>query len=134
MANAVNTELWKQYNGKGFAAEYSEYSERANKDADGNIITLTIADSKVSQIGGKSIAADSATSADTATRATQDADGNVITSTYTTKTEMSSALDTKQDTIPNLDDIESGAELGTTSIQPSDLIEEELDEFPLENV
>ena len=43
MANAVNTELWKQYNGKGFAAEYSEYSERANKDADGNSIPDTYA-------------------------------------------------------------------------------------------
>ena len=43
MANAVNTELWKQYNGKGFAAEYAEYSERANKDVDGNEITTTYA-------------------------------------------------------------------------------------------
>ena len=130
----MKKDLWTDYNGRGFSAEYSHYSERARADVNDNDITLTIADSKISQIGGKSIAADSATSAATATRATQDADGNVITSTYTTKTEMSSALDTKQDIIPNLDDIESGAELGTTSIQPSDLIEEELDEFPLENI
>lgn len=43
MANVVNTELWNQYNGKGFAAEYAEYSERANQDVDGNAIVDTYA-------------------------------------------------------------------------------------------
>ena len=39
----ASTKLWKQYNGKGFAAEYSEYAERASKDEDGNVITETYA-------------------------------------------------------------------------------------------
>jgi uncharacterized protein (TIGR02145 family) len=43
MAEPVNTELWKQYNGKGFAAEYAEYADRANKDVDGNAIVDTYA-------------------------------------------------------------------------------------------
>ena len=43
MANAVNTNLWSSYNGKGFAAEYAGYSERANKDANGNEIDRTYA-------------------------------------------------------------------------------------------
>ena len=95
MANAVNTELWKQYNGKGFAAEYAEYSERANKDVDGNSLTLTI-DSEsdtVTHIGGKNISAISAE---------QDASGNVITETYATKDMidgLETALDTLNDTI-----------------------------------
>lgn len=35
--------LWKQYNGKGFAAEYANYSERATKDEQGNDILSTYA-------------------------------------------------------------------------------------------
>lgn len=58
MAEPVNTELWKQYNGKGFAAEYSEYSERANKDVNGNELSLTIESDKVTAIGGKTISAE----------------------------------------------------------------------------
>lgn len=55
MAEPVNTELWKQYNGKGFAAEYSEYSDRANMDVNGNELSLTIESDKVTAIGGKII-------------------------------------------------------------------------------
>jgi hypothetical protein len=55
MANAVNTELWKQYNGKGFAAEYAEYSDRANMDVNGNELSLTIESDKVTAIGSKPI-------------------------------------------------------------------------------
>ena len=40
---AASTKLWKQYNGKGFAAEYSEYAERASKDETGNNISETYA-------------------------------------------------------------------------------------------
>lgn len=35
--------LWTEYNGKGFAAEYSEYAERASKDEKGNNISETYA-------------------------------------------------------------------------------------------
>lgn len=35
--------LWTEYNGKKFAAEYAEYSERASKDVDGNAIVDTYA-------------------------------------------------------------------------------------------
>ena len=43
--------------------------------------------------------ADSATTAGSATKASQDASGNVITSTYATKTEMNTGLNTKQPTL-----------------------------------
>lgn len=80
---ASTQELWTKYNSHGFAAEYSHYSERARADVNNNDITLTIADSKVSQIGGKDISA---------TSAKQDASGNVITETYATKSELPSAM------------------------------------------
>lgn len=35
--------LWTEYNGKKFAAEYAEYSKRASKDVDGNDIVDTYA-------------------------------------------------------------------------------------------
>lgn len=38
-----STSLWKEYNGKGFAAEYSKYSERSTKDEGGNVISDTYA-------------------------------------------------------------------------------------------
>lgn len=89
----MKKDLWTDYNGKGFSAEYSHYSERARADVNDNDITLTIVDSKVSQIGGKDISANSAE---------QDASGNVITETYATKDIISgleTALDTLNDTI-----------------------------------
>lgn len=43
---AATTKLWKQYNGKGFAAEYAEYAERASKDEKGNNISGTYAINK----------------------------------------------------------------------------------------
>jgi len=36
-------DLWKQYNGKGFSAEYAEYAERATSDKEGNDIVETYA-------------------------------------------------------------------------------------------
>jgi hypothetical protein len=89
----MKKDLWTDYNGKGFSAEYSHYSERARSDVNDNDITLTIVDSKVSQIGGKDISA---------TSAEQDASGNVITETYATKDiidGLETALDTLNDTI-----------------------------------
>ena len=89
----MKKDLWTDYNGKGFSAEYSHYSERARADVNDNDITLTIVDSKVSQIGGKDISA---------TSAEQDASGNVITETYVTKDMidgLETALDTLNDTI-----------------------------------
>lgn len=89
----MKKDLWTDYNGKGFSAEYSHYSERARADVNDNDITLTIVDSKVSQIGGKNISA---------TSAEQDASGNVITETYATKDMidgLETALDTLNDTI-----------------------------------
>jgi hypothetical protein len=85
----MKKDLWTDYNGKGFSAEYSHYSERARSDVNDNDITLTIADSKVSQIGGKDISAISAE---------QDASGNVITETYATK-DMIDGLETALDTL-----------------------------------
>lgn len=38
-----STSLWKEYNGKGFAAEYAKYSERSTKDEGGNVISDTYA-------------------------------------------------------------------------------------------
>lgn len=35
----ANKELWTEYDGKGFAAEFSDYAERASKDENGNVIT-----------------------------------------------------------------------------------------------
>lgn len=88
--NTEQKELWDSYDGKGFAAQYSQYSERARTDADEHDITLTISNDTVTLIGGKDITAASATSA---TRATQDASGNVITDTYATKSELSDYCD-----------------------------------------
>lgn len=51
-----NTNLWTEFNGVGFSAKHSEYAERASNDVTGNDLTLTIADSKVTAIGGKPIA------------------------------------------------------------------------------
>ena len=48
---------------------------------------------------GHATKADSATTAGSATKASQDASGNVITSTYATKTEMNTGLNTKQPTL-----------------------------------
>jgi len=56
MASAVNTNLWKSYAGKGFSAEYAEYSERANKDANGKLIANTYATK--AELSGKADAAD----------------------------------------------------------------------------
>jgi hypothetical protein len=53
---AQNKELWTEFNGVGFSAKHSEYAERASNDVTGNDLTLTIADSKVTAIGGKPIA------------------------------------------------------------------------------
>ena len=58
-----------------------------------------------------------ATSATSATKATQDGGGNVIANTYATKTEVGK----KQDTISDLADIRSGANLGATAVQPTSL-------------
>ena len=79
--------VWTEYNGKKFAAEYAEYSERASKDVEGNPLTLNVEDGKVTKIGDKSIAA---------TSAAQDASGNVITTTYATKVELAEATQDMQ--------------------------------------
>ena len=58
----MKKDLWTDYNGKGFSAEYSHYSERARADVNDNDITLTI-DSEsdtVTRIGGKKISAKNA--------------------------------------------------------------------------
>ena len=39
----ANKELWTEYNGKGFGAEYADYAVRATKDEDGNVIADTYA-------------------------------------------------------------------------------------------
>ena len=39
----ANKELWTEYNGKGFGAEYADYAVRATKDEDGNVIAETYA-------------------------------------------------------------------------------------------
>lgn len=39
----VNADLWDNYDGRGFAAEYSKYSVRASKDENGNPIDATYA-------------------------------------------------------------------------------------------
>lgn len=39
----MSEELWEKYNGKGFAAKYSDYAERASKDEDGNDIKTSLA-------------------------------------------------------------------------------------------
>ena len=49
--------LFDNYDGNGFAAQYSKYSERATTDELGNDLTLTIENSRVTQIGGKAISA-----------------------------------------------------------------------------
>lgn len=40
---SVNADLWDNYDGRGFAAEYSKYSVRASKDENGNNIMSTYA-------------------------------------------------------------------------------------------
>ena len=40
---SVNADLWDNYDGRGFAAEYSKYSVRASKDENGNNIKATYA-------------------------------------------------------------------------------------------
>ena len=39
----ITTNLWKEYDGKGFAAEYADYAKRATNDEEGNEITTTYA-------------------------------------------------------------------------------------------
>jgi uncharacterized protein (TIGR02145 family) len=41
--SSVNADLWDNYDGRGFAAEYSKYSVRASKDENGNPIDATYA-------------------------------------------------------------------------------------------
>jgi hypothetical protein len=109
----MKKDLWTDYNGKGFSAEYSHYSERARADVNDNDITLTIADSKVSQIGGKDISAAIATTAASATSATQDASGNVITDTYASKSYVDSVADGLETALDTLNDtMESVAHAG----------------------
>ena len=57
----------------------------------------------------------------TAEKAKKDASGNVISSTYATKSEVESGLAGKQNTIPDLGAIRSGAAKGATAVQPADL-------------
>lgn len=57
MAN-ITKNVWTEYNGKKFGAAYAEYAQVANTDVAGNSLQLTIADGKVTEIGGKSISAD----------------------------------------------------------------------------
>lgn len=88
MAITDTKNLWESYNGKGFFAEAAEYSERANKDVDGNSLTLTI-DSEadtVTHIGGKNISAKNAET---------DINGNAIVENYATKAEVATTYATK---------------------------------------
>lgn len=39
----ITTNLWKEYDGKGFAAEYADYAKRATNDEEGNDIVQTYA-------------------------------------------------------------------------------------------
>lgn len=79
----ITTTLWDKYDGKGFAAEYSKYSDRASADETGNSLTLTVDAGHVSEIGGNPIDAE---------HASKDGDGNVITATYAVKSEIPSNL------------------------------------------
>lgn len=50
----ITTNLWKEYDGKGFAAEYADYAKRATNDEEGNEITTTYATkSELPDISGK---------------------------------------------------------------------------------
>ena len=109
----MKKDLWTDYNGKGFSAEYSHYSERARADVNDNDITLTIVDSKVSQIGGKDISA---------TSAEQDASGNVITETYATKSELPDiTIDSESDTVTHIGGKKISAKNAETDINGNSL-------------
>lgn len=56
-----------------------------------------------------------------ATKATQDGNGNNIADTYATKTALNEGLNSKQDTITDLEAIRSGAKLGETALQEGDV-------------
>ena len=56
-----------------------------------------------------------------ADRAEHDASGNTISTTYATKSEVTTGLASKQDTISDLATIRSGAADGATAVQPGDL-------------
>jgi hypothetical protein len=56
-----------------------------------------------------------------AKRAERDYAGNDLQTTYATKTEVTTGLSGKQDTISDLATIRSGAQAGATAVQPSDL-------------
>ena len=56
-----------------------------------------------------------------AKRAERDYAGNDLQTTYATKTEVTTGLAGKQDTISDLATIRSGAQAGATAVQPSDL-------------
>ena len=50
--------LWDNIDGKGIAAEYSEYAERATSDEDGHNLLLTLESFHVTEIGSQKLAAD----------------------------------------------------------------------------
>ena len=53
---------------------------------------------------------------------------------YATESYVNSEVSGKQDKIDDLEGIRSSAELGATAVQPSDITEEELDEFPIRDI
>ena len=54
MATATK-QLWSKFGGKGFSAEHAKYAERATTDEQGNNLTLTVTNSRVTAIGSKPI-------------------------------------------------------------------------------
>ena len=57
MSNTTKN-LWDSYNGKGFAAKTSDYAKRASTDVNGNSLELTIEGDSITEIGGKTISAE----------------------------------------------------------------------------
>lgn len=63
----VKKELFDSYDGKGLAAQYSKYAERAKTDVNGEELTLTVDSGRVTQVGGKPVGVDAYTKAETDT-------------------------------------------------------------------
>jgi hypothetical protein len=73
----LKSNLWTEFDGKGFGAKYSEYAERASTDVTGHDLTLTMTNNQVTAIGGKLISAVAPAEMTGATASTDGASGLV---------------------------------------------------------
>ena len=60
MMASTKKRLWTKHNGKGFYAQEADYADRVATDLNGNSLQLTVQNSQVTKIGGKTLSAKNA--------------------------------------------------------------------------